>query len=188
MALVRVYYGAVMSGVAALDPGARVLATARGAEKVRFCRELGAEQSFDHGAEDFVERVREATGGRGADVIYDPVGGEVGERSLRCVAQEGRLLIVGFAAGERPIPPLPRALGNFSAVGCIASGYPPDVARAVWEAAHREVLDWIAQGRVRPVVGRVVGLEEVPAALAELEARRTLGRTVVHVRPPEDRG
>jgi NADPH2:quinone reductase len=165
---------AIQLGVAA---GARVLATAGGAEKTRFCEELGADLAIDYHSEDFVEAVREATGGRGADVIYDPVGGEVGERSRQCIAPEGRRLIIGFAGGERDIPPLAVVLGNFSVVGCYWSNYSYEQRHSIYQ----DVLKLINQGRVRPVVGRTIAFDKVPAALADLEARRVLGKVVVRL-------
>src|SRR5262249_16638832 len=82
--------------------GAKVIATAGGAKKAQLCRELGAEVAVDYNAEDFVPIVKAATLGRGADVIFDPVGGAVFERSTKCVAFEGRILVVGFTDGRFP--------------------------------------------------------------------------------------
>src|SRR5258705_463194 len=93
---------AVQLGLAA---GARVIATAGGPEKVEVCRKLGAEVAIDYREEDFVAAVKEATKGKGADVIYDPVGGDVFDQSLRCIAWEGRLLVIGFTSGRIPAAP-----------------------------------------------------------------------------------
>jgi NADPH2:quinone reductase len=98
--------------------GARVLSTARGAERVAFCRELGADVGIDRGRQDVAEAVREATAGRGADVIYDPVGGEAFEAAVRCIAHEGRLLSVEIAVPvSRAVPfdELPPALDALGA-------------------------------------------------------------------------
>ncbi len=105
----------------AVAAGARVLATAGGAEKVSFCRELGAAIAIDYRAGDFVEPVLEATGGRGADVICDLVGGEVALDSFACIACEGRYLVAGFSGGqvhgEAGLPPRAVAKGNFAVIG-----------------------------------------------------------------------
>src|SRR2546423_13960322 len=82
--------------------GARVIATAGGADKARVARELGADVAVDYKAEDFVAAVKAATDGRGADVVYDPVGGDVFDRSTKCIAFEGRIVVVGFASGQIP--------------------------------------------------------------------------------------
>ena len=88
---------AIQLGLAA---GARVIATAGGPEKVEVCRKLGAELAIDYREHDFVDAVKEATDGRGADVIYDPVGGDTYDRSTKCIAFEGRILIIGFTGGR----------------------------------------------------------------------------------------
>lgn len=159
--------------------GARVLATAGGPAKTAFCKQLGADVAIDYSSSDFVEAVKAATDGRGVDVVYDPVGGEVGERSVECIAPEGRLLLVGFAAGVRPIQPLGILLGNVSVVGCLAGGFPGDRSRAIWEESYREVTELIERGSIRPIVGRTISFDEVPAALSDLAARRAFGRIVV---------
>ena len=92
-------------GTAAIQLGVRAApgSSSRPApERLRLCRDVGAEDAVDYSAEDFVEAVNEATGGRGADVVYDPVGGDVFDCTRRCIAFEGRLLIVGFASGRVP--------------------------------------------------------------------------------------
>ena len=90
--------------------GARVIATAGGAEKCDVARRAGADETIDYSAEDFVERVKQLTGGKGADVIYDSVGGDVFDKSLKCIAWNGRLLVIGFASGVIPsvVPQLVR--------------------------------------------------------------------------------
>jgi NADPH2:quinone reductase len=184
---------AVQLGVAA---GARVLATAGGPEKVAFCKELGAEVAIDYRAEDFVPGVLDATCGRGADVVCDLVGGPVALPSWRCVAHEGRYLVAGFssdvAAGEAGLPMRPVAKGNFSIVGVMLAyvdaaipglrdaGFSP-FSRSVGESVHADLVRLLDAGRIRPVVGRRVGFDAVPEAYEALEARRTLGRTVVEV-------
>jgi NADPH2:quinone reductase len=182
---------AVQLGVAA---GARVLATAGGAEKVAFCKQLGAEVAIDYRSEDFVARVLDATGGRGVDVVCDLVGGAVALPSWRCVAHEGRYLVAGFssdiAAGEAGLPMRPVAKGNFSLVGVMLAymdaqipglrdaGFSP-FSHAVGREVHADLVRLLDAKKIRPVVGRRVAFDEVPAAYEALEHRKTLGRTVV---------
>jgi NADPH2:quinone reductase len=174
--------------------GARVLATAGGSKKVAFCRELGADVAIDYRSNDFAELVLEATGGEGVDVVFDTIGGEVTERSWRCIARNGRHLMVGFSGGiekeDEGITPRPIIFGNFALMGVIlaytsaplevkrASGFNL-VPRSVGERIQDRLLALLTEGRVRPVIGRKVPFADVPGALERLEARDTVGRTVV---------
>jgi len=171
---------AIQLGLAA---GARVLATAGGPEKVEICRRLGAELAIDYRAEDFVEVVKAATGGRGADVIYDPVGGDVFDRSRKCVAFEGRILVVGFAGGRFADAPTNHALiKNYSVVGvhwALYNLHHPDLIRDV----HRELVALFEAGRIDPLISRTIPMADVPSALAELAGRGTWGKVVCAVGP-----
>jgi len=163
---------AIQLGVAL---GARVIATAGGPVKTETCRHLGAEVAIDYREEDFPRAVNQATGGRGADVIYDPVGGEVFTRSLECIASEGRMLIIGFASGRfSDASSLDVVLKNYSVVGVFAGAYD----RKFLTQAHEELLKLYAQGRIRPLIGRRVSFEEIPRALADLANRQVVGRVV----------
>jgi len=160
--------------------GARVIATAGGEEKLGIARRAGAEVAFDYGTDDWVERVKEATGGHGADVIYDPVGGDVTDQSLRCIAWNGRHLVIGFASGRIPEVKLNRVLlKNISIVGLHWG------AHAIHEPARiRETFDRLFElhsaGRIAPeIFPRRHALEELPEALAALGSRRTWGKVVV---------
>jgi NADPH:quinone reductase len=171
---------AVQLGVAA---GARVLATAGGADKVEVCRKLGATRAIDYQAEDFVAVVKEATGGRGADVIVDPVGGDVFDRSLRCIAWEGRLVVVGFTSGRIPSPPANLVLlKNISVVG-IAWGAYVKHEPELFGSTHADLLRLYAQGKVDPLLHSVLPLEEAPRGLADLTSRRTVGKAVIRTSP-----
>jgi NADPH2:quinone reductase len=187
---------AIQLGVAT---GARVLATAGGPEKVAWCRELGADVAIDHREQDFVDRVFEETGGRGADVICDLVGGSFTERSWNCIAREGRYLVVGFnddpegGLSARPLRPVAQA--NFSVVGVMAAyvsqlplalrklGLNP-FPREVAETVHGDLLRLLAAGKIRPTLERRVSLEQAGAALEDHAARRTRGRTAVVLAGP----
>jgi NADPH2:quinone reductase len=178
---VLVHGGAGGVGLAAIQLakalGARVLTTAGGTHKVAACREAGADLAFDHGAEDWVAAAKAATGGRGVDIVYDPVGGEVFERSVECVAPEGRMLPIGFASGRRgQIPMDVLNLKNISVVGVLGGGGWVD--RAGMLAMHGQLLDLYARGKVRPYVDRKVAFSDIPSGLAAVADREVRGRIV----------
>ena len=176
--------------------GARVLTTAGGPEKAKLCAELGAAVAIDYASQDFGEAVLDATGGAGVDVVFDTVGGEVAERSWRCLARGGRHVMVGFSSGieaeDRGIVPRPLLFGNLSLLGVILvyTSAPLDIKRAtgwnffprsVGDEVHEQPLALLDAGRIRPVIGRVVPFAELPQALEALEARQTTGRCVVEL-------
>lgn len=169
---------AIQLGAAA---GARVFATAGGPEKVDVCRRLGAEIAIDYRDEDFVEIVKGATDGRGADVIYDPVGGEVFDRSRKCVAFEGRILVIGFTGGRFADAPTNHVLiKNYSVVGvhwALYNLHDPGLVRST----HDELIRLHGEGLVDPLISRTIALEEVPEALQELGGRGTWGKVVAEL-------
>jgi NADPH2:quinone reductase len=180
-----VHAGAGGVGSAAIQlgkaAGATVIATAGGPAKVAVCKEVGADLAVDYLTEDFVQVVKAATDGRGADVIYDSVGGEVFDRSRRCIAWEGRLLVIGFAGG--PIAQLPTnhvLLKNYSVIGVYAGEY-HNVQPAVLRDAHAALLRLYARGAIRPLVREQGAFADAPAALARLADRRTVGKVVVRM-------
>ncbi|MGI9283878.1 MAG: NADPH:quinone oxidoreductase family protein [Pseudomonadales bacterium] len=155
--------------------GATVIASAGGDEKVLKCRDLGANFVIDHLNESFVDQVLAVTEGRGADIIYDPVGGSCFEESLNCVASEGRLLAIGFASGDWGQANTAKVLmKNCSVLGVFVGAYGPDVM----QPAHQSLLDLHRAGKIHSVVDRVVSFEEIPAALTELAARQVQGKLV----------
>jgi NADPH2:quinone reductase len=179
--------------------GARVFATAGGEAKVALCRELGADVAIDYAREDFQAIVMQATGGAGVDVVFDNVGEAVMEKSVRCIAYNGRYLMMGFASDkrfvdEKLIVPRRVAAGNMRLCGVLLA-YADAPGRAMlknamgWnlcpsalgERIMREIVELVRQKRIRPVIGEVVGFEEIPAALARLRDRRTIGRTVARL-------
>jgi NADPH2:quinone reductase len=161
--------------------GARVIATARGADRLELAARRGAAATIDTANEDVRARVLALTEDRGVDVCFDPVGGELGETSLRCLAWEGRYLVIGFAAGKLPTIKANRLLvKNIAAVGFYWGGYRRrDPGRLA--ASLRTLLDWYAEGRLQPHVSRHFPLADAAAALAELEQRRTTGKVVLDV-------
>ncbi len=167
---------AVQLGVAA---GARVIATAAGAEKVELCRRLGAEVVVDYSTEDFVTVVKRATGGHGADVVYDPVGGDTFDRSRKVIAWEGRLLVIGFASGRIPDVPANHILvKNYAVVGLHWGAYLDHDPDAV-AACHTELVRLFGEGLIAPVVFAELGLDDAVTGLELLGSRRTIGKVVV---------
>jgi NADPH2:quinone reductase len=178
-----VHAGAGGVGSAAIQVGraigARVIATAGGPEKVAVCRELGAEDAIDYGSEDIAARVKEITGGHGADVVWDPVGGDVFDASRRCIAFEGRLVLVGFTSGRIPAVPAGHVLvKNYSVVG-LHWGLYRTVDPQVVADAHEALTRLYAAGAIAPLVSERVPMAEAPAALTRLASRRTVGKVVV---------
>jgi NADPH2:quinone reductase len=158
--------------------GAKVIGTAS-PDKLDVVRRVGADVAIDYRAADWVDQVRAATGGHGADVVYDSVGGDVTDQSLKCIAWNGRLLVIGFASGTIPAVKLNRVLlKNISLIGLhwgAHTMYEPqriDECFAALFALHRE-------GRIDPVIYRTYPLAELPAALAALGSRQSYGKVVV---------
>ena len=159
--------------------GARVIATVGGAEKAEIARENGADEVIDYRADDFVDRVNEITDGRRADVIFDPVGGDIFDRSLKCIAWNGRLIVVGFASGRIPELKANRILlKNIAVTGVHWGAYADNEPEKVPEtfeglfALHRE-------GKIKPLIFNTYALEDLPSALAELASRKTHGKLII---------
>ncbi len=162
--------------------GARVIATARGAEKRAVASANGAAETIDYAEEDLRARVLELTGGRGADVIYDPVGGDVFDASLRCIAWEGRLLVIGFAAGRIPQAPANYLLlKNAAAVGVFWGAYMKNDP-ALIRRSFDELLGWYGEGLLVPHISATFDLADVPAAMAMLLSRKSTGKIVLTTR------
>ena len=177
--------------------GAKVIATAGSESKLDLCRSLGAHVAINYSETDFVPSVLDATDGRGVDVAFDSVGGEVTTRTFDCMAFNGRHLLVGFASGieaeDQGIVPRPVLFGNFSLCG-VCHAYADDPAElkratsfnfpshADGVRLHASVLELVLAGKLRPVIGEEVGFDGLPAALQRMADRRTTGRTVVHVK------
>ena len=159
--------------------GARVIATAGGPEKLEVARQAGADQVIDYQRAGWVEAVKEATEGRGADVIYDPVGGDIFDGSLKCIAWNGRLLSVGFAGGRIPEVKVNRILlKNIAVVGLhwgAYAGHEPERVQETFDALAR----LYEAGKIAPVVYRTYPLEALPEALEALGSRRTYGKVII---------
>ncbi len=180
-----VHAGAGGTGAAAIQvgaiAGARVIATAGDGARTAVCRDLGAAAAIDYTTEDVAARVLALTDGRGADVIFDPVGGDVFHASRRCIAPEGRIVLVGFASGEVPQIPANQVLfRNYSVLGLYVGAYSRDRAgRELMEHVHADVMQWLRDGRLRALVSREITLAEAPGALEDLRDRKVIGRVVV---------
>ena len=160
--------------------GARVIATAGGPAKADYCRELGADHVVDYRAEDIAEGVKAATDGRGADAIYDPVGGEAFASATRCVAHEGRILAIGFASGSWGHTDTAHLVyNNYSVVGVIPSQYD----RAFKEHAQAQLLEWRSEGKLRPRVDELVPFGALPDALERLVNGKVKGKLALAVDP-----
>ncbi len=159
--------------------GAEVIATAGGAEKLEIAKAHGADQLIDYRSEDIRERVKALTGGRGADVVFDPVGGEVFMASLRAVAWGGRLLVIGFAAGKVPeIPANLLLVKNLAVLGLYWGAY-RQKAPALLRAQFETLTGWYAEGRLAPLVSHRLDLTEAGRALDLLLTRKATGKVVL---------
>lgn len=167
---------AVQLGKAA---GAQVIGVVGGADKARTARELGCDVVIDRREDDIVAAVKEATGGRGADVVYDPVGGDAYAKSVKCIAFEGRIVIVGFASGAIPAPGLNHALvKNYSIVG-LHWGLYNQMDPAAIRDCHEELTKLAAQGVVKPLISVRVAMKDAADAVQRVADGRTTGRLVV---------
>ena len=171
------------AGLAAVEiaklMGARVIAVASSPEKLAVCREHGADELLNYAAADLKSGLRELTGGEGVDVVYDCVGGEASEAALRATAWQGRFLVVGFASGD--IPKIPLNLLLLKGADAIGVFWGEAVKRdpAGHRANMRQVLDWVAQGKLRPHIHATYPLEQIRAALGVLDRREAVGKVVL---------
>jgi NADPH2:quinone reductase len=164
--------------------GARVIATAGAEEKRQFCLSQGAEQALDYrdpGWPNWVDRVKQLTGGRGADVIYDPVGGEVFDLSTKCIAPEGRLLVIGFAGGTIPSIAANRILlKQISVIGVYWGGYLEHHPEYMHEA-QAALFKMYEARQIKPVVSQTFALADAVAALNALATRKTYAKVVLTI-------
>ncbi|MEW5890398.1 MAG: NADPH:quinone oxidoreductase family protein [Pseudomonadota bacterium] len=159
--------------------GARVIAAASSDDKLALCRQVGADATINYATEDLRKRALELTEGKGADVVYDPVGGAHTEAALRATAWGGRLLVVGFAAGEIPKIPLNLALLKERSLVGVYWGDSVKHDPRGHERNLRQLVDWFGAGIIKPVVSERVPLAQAPAALARLTGRQVKGKVVV---------
>lgn len=181
--IVLVHAAAGGVGLAALQIavalGARVIASAGDEDKRRLCKEQGAHEVIDYRDETWPEQVKAMTDGRGADVIYDSVGGDTFDRSTKCIAFDGRLLVIGFASGRIPEVRVNRVmLKNIAIVGFHVNAY-RDKAPERLRASMNALLDLYQAGLVKPLIGGEYPLADAKVALTELAQRRTTGKVVL---------
>ena len=159
--------------------GARVIATADEPTKVERCRALGADVVCDYTADDFVGVVKRATGNHGADVVYDPVGGDVFDRSTKCIAWEGRIIVIGFTSGVFPTVKANHVLiKNYGVLGLHWGNYRFHDPAAI-PACQKELYRLYEAGQIKPLVSERVPLAEAPAALARVAGRGSAGKIVL---------
>ncbi|CAM5694856.1 NADPH:quinone oxidoreductase family protein OS=Streptomyces alboniger OX=132473 GN=CP975_03765 PE=4 SV=1 [Streptomyces alboniger] len=167
---------AVQLGKAA---GATVIGVVGGADKAAVARQLGCDVVIDRRAEDVIAAVKEATGGRGADVIYDPVGGEAFTQSTKVVAFEGRIVVVGFASGTIPSPSLNHALvKNYAILGLHWGLYNTKNPKLV-QHCHEQLTELAARDAIKPLISERVPLSGAAAAVQRVGDGVTTGRVVV---------
>ncbi len=159
--------------------GARVIAAASSDEKLEVCRQNGADEIINYASESLKDRLKELTGGNGADVVYDPIGGSLSEVALRSTAWKGRYLVVGFAAGDIPRIPLNLVLlKNCSIVGVFWGAFTAREPQHNAENLH-ELLDWLQSGQLKPHISASYPLERAAEALNAMMNRTVTGKSVL---------
>lgn len=162
--------------------GAKVIAAASSAEKLETARAAGADELIDYSQASLKDEIKRLTGGKGVDVIYDPVGGDLFDQAVRGLAWNGRLLVVGFASGRIPELPANLVLLKGAAVlgvfwGSFAQRQPADNAEN-----FKQLFAWFAEGKLKPLVSKTYALAEAGQAIEQLATRKALGKLVINVR------
>jgi NADPH2:quinone reductase len=159
--------------------GAKVIACAGGPEKLEIARQHGADHLIDYSREDIRERVKAITGGRGVDVVYDPVGGDAFDASLRSIAWGGRIIVIGFASGRIPqVPANILLVKNIDVIGFYWGSYQarrPELLRD----SYSRLLRWFEEGKLKPHISAQMDLNEVAQAMALLQSRKSTGKVVL---------
>ncbi len=158
--------------------GARVIAAASTEEKLDLCRERGADETINYAEESLKDRAKELTGGAGVDVIYDVVGGDYAEQALRAIGWEGRFLVIGFTAG---IPSIPLNLTLLKSCQIVGVFYGAMTARdpVLANQIAEDLLQWVADGQLRPHISATYGLDGAAEALRSLMDRTSIGKIVI---------
>ena len=161
--------------------GARVIAAAGSAAKTAAALAQGADAAIDYAREDLRERVRFLTGGRGADVVCDPVGGDLFDRAMRCIAFNGRMLVIGFAGGR--IPNVAANVALLKGISIVGVNYGRFAEEQSDQAIRNidELGDMYARGLLRPHISKVFPMQEAAAALKSLKRREAIGKVVVRI-------
>lgn len=170
-------------GTAALQiakaAGARVIAAASSDEKCALCQQLGADETLNYATADVRAALKALTGGKGPDIVYDPVGGDLAEPVFRSIAWRGRYLVVGFAQGA--IPALPWNLALLKGASVVGVFWGEFVKRepAAFAAAMRQLSQWYARGLVRPVIDQRLPMSDLKAAYARMGSRQVMGKLLL---------
>ena len=159
--------------------GAKVIAAASSDEKCSFCRRLGADETVNYTRENLRDALKALTGGRGPDIVYDPVGGDLAEPAFRAIAWRGRYLVIGFAQGGIPALPFNRPLLKGAAIvgvfwGEFVRREPKGFARDM-----AQLVRWHAEGRIKPAIDRRLPMRELPAAYARMAERGVMGKLLL---------
>lgn len=159
--------------------GARVIAAASSDEKCALCREIGADETLNYATENLRERLKELTAGRGPDVIYDPVGGDLAEPAFRSIGWRGRYLVIGFAGGA--IPALPWNLMLLKGASVVGVFWGDFVRRepTAFAKALRELAQWYAESKIKPVIDARLPMQALPEAYARMGTRRVRGKLLL---------
>ena len=159
--------------------GATVIAAASTEEKLDFACEAGADLRINYSNESLKDRVKELTGGKGVDVVYDPVGGEFSEQAFRAIAWDGRFLVIGFASG--PIPAMPLNLALLKGASLVGVFWGAWAARSPAESLKNfdELIEMIDSGKFSPLVTEVYSLDDYQAAFASISERRAKGKVIL---------
>ena len=170
------------SGCAAVQlakaKGARVIAVAGGPKKKAFCESIGADAVIDHRSEDITSATRALTDGKGASVVFDPVGGKAGRAAFKATAFEGRFVVIGYASGEWPRISLPETLmTNISLVGAMPVGYSPEFMRG----AHDDLIQHWQNGQLKVSSQQVFSFEDAGKAIEHIAAGKVEGKVVVRI-------
>ena len=178
-----VHGGAGGVGTAAIQIGkawgATVIATASSEEKLEICRQQGADHVINYSTDDFVDAVKTITGGTGADVIYDPVGGDVFDKSSKCIAWEGRLLVIGFAGGRIPEIAANRILlKNMAVIGLFWGNYVIQDPQRL-HAVHADLIGMYGRGQIKPVIHQTLPMTALCDGLDALASRAAAGKIVL---------
>lgn len=172
-------------GLAAVDIakklGAKVIACASTTEKLDLCKTYGADAVINYQEEDLKAQIKALTNGKGADVIYDPVGGSYTEPAFRGMAWKGRYLVVGFAAGDIPALPLNLPLLKGAALTGVFWGRFTQEEPQQSMANGLQIMQWMQEGQIKPHIHKTFSLEQAPAAIEELMARKVKGKVVVKI-------
>ncbi|WP_299242398.1 NADPH:quinone oxidoreductase family protein [uncultured Aquimarina sp.] len=159
--------------------GAKVIATASSDEKLKLCKQYGADEVINYKTEELKSRIKELTDGKGADVVYDPVGGDYSESALRATAWEGRYLVIGFAAGHIPKIPLNLTLlKGCSIVGVFWGNFAMKTPKKNLENTM-QLMQWLGEGKLKPHIHKIYPLDQASNALEEMMERKVRGKVVI---------